>query len=97
VVRPTYSYLGEFTISDKAIRDIVWSVGDRINDIHEAPLVLVHAHREGAIVEIGVIARYGVNIVEAARRLQSMVASRIEDMTSINVIAVDVEIQRLEM
>jgi uncharacterized alkaline shock family protein YloU len=97
VVRPTYSYLGDFTISDKAIQDIVRFVGDTIDGIREAPLILVHAHREGAIVEIGVVARYGTNILDAARGLQTTAASRIESMTSINVIAVDVEIQRLEM
>jgi uncharacterized alkaline shock family protein YloU len=95
VVRPTYSYLGEFTISDRAIRDIVLAVSRRVAGIDEVPLVLVHTHREGAVVEIGAVARYGVQIVEAARRLQAMVAGRIEGMTSINVIAVDVEIQGL--
>jgi uncharacterized alkaline shock family protein YloU len=97
VIRPTYSYLGEFTISDKAIRDIVHSVTGAVAGVSGTPLVLVHAHREGAVIEIGAAMRYGVQIVEAARALQKAAADRIEEMTSINVIAVDVEIQRLEM
>jgi uncharacterized alkaline shock family protein YloU len=95
VVRPNYSYLGAFTISDKAIRDIVRSCTSAIDDIHEVPLVLVHTHHGGAVVELGVVIRYGRQIVDAARRLQKVAAERIEDMTSINVIAVDVEIQGL--
>jgi uncharacterized alkaline shock family protein YloU len=95
VVRPTYSYLGEFTISDKAIRDIVRSIGDKIDEIEEVPLILVHTHREGAVIELGIVVRYGRQVVEAARSLQQMAATRIEDMTSLNVIAVDVEIQGL--
>jgi uncharacterized alkaline shock family protein YloU len=97
VVRPTYSYLGDFTISDKAVRDIVLYVSAMIGDIHDLPLILIHAHKEGAIVEIGAVMRYGVQIVEAARKLQIMSAEHIESMTSINVIAVDVEIQGLAM
>jgi uncharacterized alkaline shock family protein YloU len=95
VVRPTYSYLGEFTISDKAIRDIVRAAGRAIEEVAEVPLILVHTHGAGAVIEIGVNMRYGRQIVDAAGRLQSLTAARIEDMTSINVIAVDVEIQGL--
>jgi hypothetical protein len=95
VVRPTYSYLGDFTISDKAVKDIVRYVSAMVGDVHDLPLILVHAHKEGAVVEIGAVMRYGVQIVEAARKLQTMSAEHIESMTSINVIAVDVEIQGL--
>jgi uncharacterized alkaline shock family protein YloU/adenylate kinase family enzyme len=95
VVRPTYSYLGDYTISDKAIRDIIGEASARIDEIDDVPLVLVHTHREGAVIELGVIMRYGRQIVDAARKLQLIAAARIEDMTSINVIAVDVEIQGL--
>ncbi|MDR1042729.1 MAG: hypothetical protein LBL54_02355, partial [Clostridiales Family XIII bacterium] len=35
VVRPTYSYLGDFTISDKAVRDIVLYVSAMIGDVHD--------------------------------------------------------------
>jgi hypothetical protein len=97
VVRPTYSYLGDFSISDRAVRDIVRYVSAMIGDIHDLPLILIHAHREGAVVEIGAVMRYGVQIVEAARKLQITSAEHIENMTSINVIAVDVEIQGLAM
>jgi uncharacterized alkaline shock family protein YloU len=96
VIRPAYSYFGEFTISDKAIRDIVRSVAGAAEGVSATPLILVHAHREGAVIEVGAVMRYGVQIVEAAQRLQSLAADGIESMTSINVIAVDVEIQRLE-
>jgi hypothetical protein len=95
VVRPTYSYLGDFTISDKAVKDILLYVSAMIDDIQDLPLILIHAHREGAVIEIGAVMRYGVQIVEAAHKLQVMSAEHIESMTSINVIAVDVEIQGL--
>jgi uncharacterized alkaline shock family protein YloU len=97
VVRPTYSYLGDFSISDRAIRDIVRTVSATIGDIVGVSFILVHAHREGAVIEVGIAARYGAQIVETARILQARAANDIESMTSINVIAVDVEIQRLEM
>jgi uncharacterized alkaline shock family protein YloU len=96
-VRPTYSYLGDFTISDKAVRDIVLYVSAMTGDVHDLSFILIHAHKEGAVVEIGAVMRYGVQIVEAARKLQTMAADHIESMTSINVIAVDVEVQGLAM
>ncbi|MDR0519901.1 MAG: Asp23/Gls24 family envelope stress response protein [Clostridiales Family XIII bacterium] len=97
VVRPTYSYLGEFTISDRAIRDIVGMASRTVDGIEDVPMALVHNHREGAVIELCVVAGRGWQIVEAARRLQRAVTDRIEEMTSINVIAVDVEIQALSV
>ncbi|MDR1496651.1 MAG: Asp23/Gls24 family envelope stress response protein [Clostridiales Family XIII bacterium] len=96
VVRPTYSYLGDFTISDRAIRDIVRAACDAIGGIRDMPLALIHAHRKGAIIEVEIVLDYGVRIVDTARSLQKTAAEHIENMTSINVIAIDVEIQRLE-
>jgi uncharacterized alkaline shock family protein YloU len=95
VVRPTYSYLGDFTISDKAVRDIVRSTGRMVDGVDEAPFILVHTHRDGVIIEIGAIMRYGARILDAARKLQTMAAANLEEMTSINVVAVDVEIRGL--
>jgi uncharacterized alkaline shock family protein YloU len=95
VVRPTYSYHGEFTISDRAIRDIVGMASRVVDGIESVPVILVHNHREGAVIELCIVASYGRQIVDAARGLQRTVAARIEEMTSINVIAVDVEVQAL--
>jgi uncharacterized alkaline shock family protein YloU len=95
VVRPTYSYLGDFTISDRAVRDIVRSAGSMVDGVSEAPFILVHTHRDGVIIEIGVVMRYGARILDAARRLQAEAAAGLEEMTSVNVVAVDVEIQGL--
>jgi uncharacterized alkaline shock family protein YloU len=95
VVRPTFSYLGKYAISDKAIRDIILLASDDLPEVDSLPLIFVKNRTDGVIVEIGAIFHYGSRISEVSRRLQRLIAKQVGDMTSINVLAVNIDIQGL--
>ena len=95
VVRPTYSYLGKFSISDKAIADIIGLVSKDIPEISSIVRVFVRNRSEGAVIEVVLIMKFGFPILEATKKLQKLIAEHIEEMTSINILSVDMEIKRL--
>lgn len=95
VVRPTYSYLGKFSISDRAIADIITLVSKEIPEISSVVRVFVRNRSEGAVIEVALIMKFGFPIIEATKKLQELIAEHIEEMTSINVLQVDMEIKRL--
>lgn len=95
VVRPTYSYLGDFTISDKVISDIVNCVAARSRGAMEAHRVYVTNRNEGILIQTVTSGKMGTQVVEAAKAFQMNVAREVEDMTAFNVIAVDVDIRGL--
>jgi uncharacterized alkaline shock family protein YloU len=95
VVRPTYSYLGAFSVSDHAITDIVRIVAAGFPEVASVEHAFVRVRTEGVIIEAVLIMNYGFALPKAARRLQSRVAERAEEMTSMNILAVDVEIKGL--
>jgi uncharacterized alkaline shock family protein YloU/adenylate kinase family enzyme len=95
VVRPTYSYLGKYTVSDKAIVDIVHIVALTAPEVASVSGAFVRVRTAGVIIEVSLVLKYGANVCEAARRLQKTIAESTEDMTSMNILAVDVEIKSL--
>lgn len=95
VVRPTYSYLGEYKISEKVMTDIIECVkneNENVVTIHKAGIVLM---QEGIDVYIIAGFKYGVNLPESAKQFQKDVVHKIEEMTSFNVNRLDLEVKDL--
>ena len=96
VVRPTYSYLGNFSISDKVIADVVNYTAAQQNEVFQVNKVSTQSREDGIIINMSVILKYGVYVFAAAENLQRIVAKKVELMTSINILAVNVEVKGLK-
>jgi len=92
IVRPTYSYLGKYSISDTAIGDIIILAAQEYGSVDSVDYVHVKNQEGGASVKMGVAVRRGFPALDIARKVQLMIASKLEELTSINILAVDVEI-----
>ncbi len=85
VVRPTFSYLGNFTISEHAIYQLMEHV------VLESPAVArisrfrVSAVSGGITMEIDLVIRYGHQIPDLMSRLHKSIVKEIENITSLNV------------
>lgn len=95
VVRPTYSYLGRYYISDKTIIDIINITASGIDELDSVPEAFIQTKTNGLIIEIGIIVKYGFPITDIAKKLQQKVAETVDNMTSLNIIAVDVTVDGL--
>ena len=93
IVRPTYSYLGSFNISDKVISDIAEHFADEIDGIAETLWVASSTGDDGTYVRVIIRAEYGKNVRSAAEQLQSRIAESVAYMTAFNVLGVEVEIR----
>lgn len=96
VVRPTYSYLGKYDLSDKVISDIVNYVGRDIKGINTILRVTTISKPDGVRLEIIVTMEYGSKIIKVAKELQKSVIKKVSHMTAFNVDGVDVEIRALK-
>ena len=97
VVRPSYSYMGKYNISEKVMSDIIDCIGTDMGCIRQADKVLIKEKREmsneGIELEIAVNMNYGEDLMGKAETFQSRVAKEIEEMTAFNVNKVDVEVK----
>jgi uncharacterized alkaline shock family protein YloU/adenylate kinase family enzyme len=96
VVRPTYSYLGDYSISDKVIGDVVYYLGEKTHGVDSITKVSVENSPDGLKISISLICRFGCKIVDVAKELQRVVAKSVGTMTAFHIKAVDIEIKGLK-
>ena len=96
VVRPTYSYLGKYTISETVINDIVYYIGENVEGIFEILRVTVINKEKGIEIQVDTVFKYGLNIIFVAKELQARIMKEVERMTAFNVIAVNIQIKNLQ-
>jgi hypothetical protein len=96
VVRPSFSYPGRYTISTRALLDIVLIVCSGDAQVCAVLKATADNGESGAVVNLSLILRYGANIIDAARVLQRRVAEQVEAMTAFNTAAVNIEVRGLK-
>lgn len=96
VVRPTYSYLGEYSISDKVIADVVYYLGEKTEGVDSVTKVTVENNSEGLRIGIVLICCFGFRIVDVAKELQRVIAKSVGTMTAFHIKSVDIEIRGLK-
>ncbi len=95
IVRPTFSYMGKFTISNRVIIQIVehtCQLNEDITDIHR---IRIHKHEEQIKLEIDVSMKFGTMVMKTAEKVQKDVFESLEYMTRLNVISVNLQVKSL--
>lgn len=96
VVRPTFSYLGEFIISDHVIVDIARCLGKSMKGIGRVIRLTGNAQPENLEVSVGITVISGFPIWETAMEYQQRLNDVIESMTAFNVERIDVEVKGMD-
>lgn len=92
VVRPTYSYLGDYNISDKVLADIVECLRIQTEEVMEILKVTFIQVSEGIEVDMVVNFKYGVSLPIKSKSFHNKVKDTLQNMTSFNVVRFDMEI-----
>lgn len=95
VVRPTFSYMGDFFISDSVITDIAVCVGRESSGIAKVMKVYENTAPDALDVDVKIAVDSNARFWDAALDFQKALAEQIEYMTAFNVVRVDVEIKAI--
>ena len=90
IIRPTFSYLGNFTISDSVFRQIAEIIADKMPAIHKVLRSRVQNYGEGPIIYLEVSIVYGYNIQECLKDFKKNVIEEIDNLTAMNVVKIDI-------
>lgn len=92
IIRPTFSYLGKFVISDTVFRQIIEYLVIKTEGLYKATRVRIDkiGENEGVSVYIEVVVEYGFNIVETLKDFKKKCKREIENLTAMNVENVDI-------
>lgn len=93
VVRPTFSYLGEYFVAERVIDDIIHCLAHETPAISRIILVTQTPEAEAYKLKIAVKVRRGFPIWESAMDFQEEVEKQVEKMTAFNVTGIDLEVR----
>jgi uncharacterized alkaline shock family protein YloU len=89
VVRPTFSSLGRFFIDDVVLLSIAARAAREVEGITRIYRVRTDVERDGVRINVEVAVRYRLHVVDTLTEGQRVVKERVEHMTALNVLCVD--------
>ena len=92
IIRPTYSYLGKFRISDNVIKEIITHVVGEIEGVDKVEKVFTEKYIDGMRIEMDLKIVFGNSIPQISKNVQKATATTIENMTGINLFGIDINI-----
>ena len=90
IIRPTFSYMGNFTISDNVFRQIMEYIANKTKAIHKVSKLRVDNTPEGPSIYVEVIIVYGANVIDAMKEFKQKSIKEIENLTAMNVQRLDI-------
>lgn len=95
IIRPTFSYLGNFTISDTVFRQILEYLVAKTPGIYKVQKIRVENFGEGAKLYMEVTIVYGFNVIEGINEFKAKAKKEIEKLTAMNVEEFDVVVKNI--
>ncbi|NLB43755.1 MAG: Asp23/Gls24 family envelope stress response protein [Clostridiaceae bacterium] len=95
VVRPTFSGLGSYSMSDEAIRMMIEIIISQVRGVAGLTGFTVRTEVYGVVLDIDLALFYGYNAPQVLQDVQEKVSSQIEAYTAINVMVVNVRARRV--
>ena len=93
IIRPTFSYLGNFQISDTVFKQIIDYVAKKTSSVNKIYTAIIKKHsgpEDGIYIYIEVIIEYGFNINETMGSLKKNIIKEIEKLTAMNVLSMEI-------
>jgi len=89
MIRPTFSYLGNFTISDSVFRQIAENIANKMPEIYNVSRTRVENYGDGISIYMEAVLNYGNNIIKVLNDFRAKTKKEIEKQTSMNVVKID--------
>ena len=97
IIRPTFSYLGNFTISDTVFRQIIEYLAKKTDAIHQTSKIRIDNYPEGMCIYVEVVIVYGYNILQELHDFKQKCKKEIERLTTMNVESIDIVAKGIHM
>ena len=99
LIRPAFSYLGNFTISDTAIKQIIEIALQKIKGIHKLHRAIIRkqegGYGDGIYIYIELVIEFGYNILELTENVRTRIKKEVEKLTAMNVLKMEILIKNI--
>lgn len=97
IVRPTFSYMGDYTISNNVIISIAMHETMKINGVYQIHNINLRKTVHGVHIDMTVSLKYGGNIQETCKKIQKSVRDNVEKYTSVNARRVHILVKSMKI
>jgi hypothetical protein len=95
VVRPTFSYFGNYTISDYAIYQVVKHIITSMPEMERVTRFRTNNGPDGLYIDMDVIMVFGYNIIDAVRTAQKTIVKELDRFAGFNVNRLNIMVKTL--
>lgn len=95
IIRPTYSYLGNFVISDNVINEIISYTISRINGVSKVFRVSTEKYIDGMKLDLELEVKYGFNIPKLSSEIRNTCIYAVDNSTGINLFGININIKSI--
>ena len=95
IIRPTFSYLGNFKISDTVFKQIAEYVADKTDAIYKITKIRIENYGEGISLYLEVTIVYGYNVVDSINEFKENCTKEIEKLTAMNVLNIEIIVKNI--
>ena len=85
IIRPTFSYMGNFTISDAVFRQLAEYLATKTPEIYKVLRTRVEKYEGGISIYMEVTVVYGYNVRDALKEFKRKAIQEIENFTAMNI------------
>lgn len=97
IIRPTFSYMGKYIISDTVFRQIIEYIASKTDAITQVIRVRVTKTEDGPSIYVEAEVKYGVNLVAELNEFKEKCIKEIERQTTMNVVQIKVIAKKLTL
>ena len=97
IIRPTFSYMGNYTISDTVFRQIIEYIASKTDSITDIIRVRVNKTENGPSIYVEAEVKYGFNLMTELKKFKEKCIREIERQTTMNVVEMKVIAKKLTL
>lgn len=97
IIRPTFSYMGNYTISDTVFRQIIEYIASKTDSITDIIRVRVNKTEDGPSIYVEAEVKYGFNLMTELKKFKEKCIREIERQTTMNVVEMKVIAKKLTL
>ena len=95
IIRPTYSYLGNYSIADSVINKIISYTVSIIPGVTKVYRVLTQKYSNGMKLDIDVEVKFGIRIPDLSNNIKNAVIYAVDYMTGINLYGININVKSI--
>lgn len=95
IIRPTYSYLGNFVISDSVINEIISYTISKIPGVSKVMHVSTQKYSGGMKLDIDIAVKFGYSIPKLYNEIKNAVIYSVDKSTGINLFGIGINVKSI--